>query len=279
MKYFRLIRIQDQYIQLGSVLAAAVYLHISDWKILLFWLLATTFNTFVAFIINELVDREDTDKYSWNKLHIAKNVTFNPKILAIIIVGFSFLGLLFSYLSRLFWWGLVMYILGVMYSLKPIRLKNRFALDVIVQMVIWVIIPFLALESLYKNIFPDISFILTMTLILFPEGFAYQLADFNADKKVGLKGTHVILGMNNSLIFGILCLALGLILFIYLKIYLIAIWLLPIVTIGIFTMFLYLVWLKEKNPDRKILSIQKYIRIIKPFSQLIIPYLIVWLFV
>ncbi len=273
-----MLRLQDQYLLISSVLAAGLYVKI-PWSLLLSWLFANVLFSCTSFMLNELVDRQDVDKYSWNKIHIKKGEKFDNKIVITIFIVLSFLGLYLAFISRLLWWGLGIYILELLYSLKPIRLKSRFFLDMLVQLLAWFIVPYLAPIWLYGRAFEILPKIFPAACILWALIFSYQLADYPGDVKGGLKGTHVVLGMKNSLILGLVLGLLGTVLFFVQKIYLVAPWAWLMVGIAIFDCVLYLRWLGMKTLDNQVKSMQTFVHILKSIGYLAVPYLLVWYFV
>ena len=275
MKYLRLLRLQDQYIQFGTAFAAGLYLNIRDWRIF-YWAISSTCISITAFMVNELTDRKDVDIYSWNAIHIGKDVKFNNLVLTFIFVTLSLTGLYIAYLISLFWWGLTMYIIGLSYSLKPIRLKGKFILDILSQLAVWLIIPFLAPISLYTDLITTAPFILIFALIYWSICFPYQLADFTADLKSGIRPTHVVLGMRNSLIFGAILAILGIYFYFKLNIYLNYPWSIVFLALTCYLLYLYIKWLGLNKIANQIKSMQKDILIIKPLTQLLVPYLVIW---
>lgn len=275
MKYFRLLRIQDQYPQISSILAVGIILsQKSSWIIL--WALAAVFLSFPAFILNELTDREDTDKYSWNPIHIKKGDVIDLRIAWLMIVLFSLAGLIISYSINLFWWGFSLWSAGMAYSLKPVRLKNVFALDILAQLLLGVVIPFLA-PFFHENTFTN-TFALTLGMATFAwcVVWPYQLADFIADQKAGLRGTHIILGMKNSLILGAVFSFIAVATFFIAKIYLIAPWAWIFAPFVVYAVYKYFSWYKLNNLTKQISSMQLYVRRVKPATQLLVPYLLAW---
>lgn len=109
------------------------------------WILASTLISITAFIANELTDKNDVDKYSWNNIHIKDGNQLSYWIVSIIFITFSIIGLFLSSSIGLFNWGLLMYVTGLMYSLKPIRLKARPVWDILTQLMVWLFIPFIRL--------------------------------------------------------------------------------------------------------------------------------------
>lgn len=278
MKYLRLLRLQDQYIQLGCAIASGIYLNIKDWSIL-FWAIATTFFSFTAFMINELTDRQDVDINSWNSIHVQKNIKYNNWILAILFIIFSILGLYIAYLVNLFWWGFAMYLIGLFYSLKPIRLKGRLIFDIIAQLSVWWFIPFIAPISLHQNLSSALIFIITHSLLSWSIFYPYQLADFKADLKAGFKSTHIMLGLDKSLILGLLMGLAGLLIYFKLNMFQNYPWTVALMFLTVTAIYSYQKWLKIKSTESKLHSMQLYVVRFKPLTQLLLPYLLIWYFI
>ncbi|OGK19410.1 hypothetical protein A2866_01725 [Candidatus Roizmanbacteria bacterium RIFCSPHIGHO2_01_FULL_39_8] len=229
-------------------------------------------------MVNELVDREDTDKYSWNPVHIGKNTRLNMKIVGFLFFLFTILGLLFSYLAGFFWWGILLWIIGIMYSLKPVRLKARFGLDILAQISCAIFIPFLAPISTLGNLRNTLVFTLILSLMLWSVVFPYQLADYEADVRAGLKSTHVVLGMKNSLIFGFFLVVGSVSSYVMLRFFNYS-WSIFLVLLAIFSAAMYLHWYRMKSQKKQQESMQSYVRIVKPLSQILPFYFLVWMFI
>lgn len=278
MKYIRLLRLEDHYIILGVVISAGLYFHIRNWWLII-WAAATAFISICAFILNEFVDKEDTDLYSWNPIHIKKGERFNLWVVGLLFSFFTVAGLILAYVDGLIWWGIVMYLIGIFYSLKPIRFKGRFGLDVAAQLVTWIVIPFLAVGWKFgdmKDIFPLMIVIL---FICWAFILPYQLADYIADLKAKLRGTHIVLGMRKSLFLGGFLSMMGTVLFFSLQLYRIIPWALIFVAIAVYVFVRYIEWLRMSSLTKQTVSMQKYVRFVKPIGYLIIPYLLIWMFV
>lgn len=273
MKYLKLFRLQDQYIQFGCAVASGIYLHIKDWWII-WWAIATTFISITAFMINELTDSQDVDINSWNSIHLPKNLKFQNWVLALIFIIFSISGLYIAYLINLFWWGLVMYLIGISYSLKPIRLKGRLIIDIIAQLSIWWLIPFLAPISVLQDISSSATFTIILILLTWSIFYPYQLADFMADLKAGIKPTHIVLGMEKSLILGLLLGMIGVFLYLKINIFQNNPWTIVIALLAVMAIIFYLKWLKMKSLENQVQSMQIYVGRVKPLTQLLIPYLL-----
>ncbi|MBI2641694.1 UbiA family prenyltransferase [Candidatus Roizmanbacteria bacterium] len=276
MKYLKLLRLDEHYPVLGCVLASSLYLQQRGMWII-WWSLGAISFSIIAFVTNELVDRNDVDVYSWNKIHVGKLTKLDNRVLAFLFVFFIISGFVFSYLSGFFWWGIAFFIIGVLYSLKPFRLKSRFALDILAQVACAFVIPFLA--PIYSLGTPGSSLLLLLNacLILWAIVFPYQLADYKADVKARLKSTHVVLGMRKSLLLGLLLVLGGVILFFYFRIFSLAPWLSILLVLVGYTAYKYVQWLRMSNLNSQTLSMQKYAGTMKPLSQLLVPYVLIWM--
>lgn len=278
MKYFRLLRLEDQYLQFISALAAGVYLGSGDWLIF-WWAIASTFLSFTAFIINEITDRHDSDKYSWNPVHVGRG-SLNMRVVGSMFLIFSVSGLVMSYRLGFLWWGLAIYVLGILYSLEPIRLKRRFGLDVAAQLCVWWILPFLAPVWAHGNHAVILSIVIIGSFLVWPIFFPYQLSDFVADQKAGFQNTHIQLGMFASLQFGYWLGIIGLILFGVFRMYILAWWMTPLVFMCFASLFLYRHWMRMSSVADQTSSMRQYVGFMKPLTQLLVPYfLILWFFV
>lgn len=275
-KYLRLLRLQDQYLQLGCALAAGVYLHFKTgyfW----WWAIAVTLISFSTFITNEMVDREDVDKYSWNKVHLRKSDRLDKRTVSLMWWVCSLFGLMISFGVGLFFFGLLMLLIGTIYSAKPIRLKARPVFDILAQLSVWWWIPFVA-PVVYFGMFDarTLLFVISLTLLIWGSYYPYQLSDFSADKKAGLRGSHIYLGMGGSLLFGLAALILGLVTYLAFGIYSYEPWSVIFVVVALFSLIHYLFWLRK--PDSTVEnSMQRYVSYMKPLSWLLVPYIIWWL--
>lgn len=276
MKYIKLLRLQDQYLTIGIILGSNLVLH-KFYFLSIYWVFGATFISIVSFILNELVDRNDVDEKSWNPVHIGK-INLNSKIVGVLIVGFSIAGLYYSYLAGLFILGLAMYLIGVLYSLPPFRFKIRFAIDVIAQLLLGVILPGLGPFILEGKIIYGLYLSLPIAFIIWGSVLPYQLADFEEDRKAGFHNTHIVLGFRNSLYFGLLFSLLGLIFFFIFKLQKIAPWSVILAIVGVYSVYKYVTWMRDSNFKSILLSMQKYVLLIKPISQLFIPYLLILMY-
>lgn len=275
MPYVRLLRLPDQYIQFGAAIAAGLYTGEKSWWIFS-WAIATTFISFSAFIANELTDRNDVDRYSWNPLHVRQSV--DSTIAWIIAVLCAVIGLFVASKLSLLWWAVGMLVLGLAYSLEPIRFKRRFLLDTMGQLVVWWAIPFIApLFSMRTIGPPEFLFALTMAFLQWGLFLPYQLADFEADRKVGFTNTHVTLGMKRSLTLGRVCVIGGVFLYVLLGYYRQFLWSLPFAVAGAWMIGLYNGWLRLAIITKQTDAMQRYILRFKPVSQVMaIVYFLLW---
>lgn len=283
MGYLRLLRLPDQYIQFGAAIAAGLYTGASGWWIL-GWAIAATLISFTGFIANELTDRMDVDRYSWNTLHVGTKERLHPMIARGIAAVSALAGLTLAASLSLFWWAAVMLGLGLLYSLEPIRFKRRFILDGLGQLVVWWVIPFsapiarLASEGMVTVGVWDILFALTMIFLQWGLFLPYQLADFEADRRAGFKNTHVVLGMEKSLMLGRFLVILGVGMYLVFGFALRFMWSAPFAVAGIWAIGRYGTWAKIPGVTQKSIAMQGYVRILKPVSQLMVPVFLIWWF-
>lgn len=210
MNYLRLLRIRDQFVQFGFAIASGLWMSIYDINILI-WAASTTLLSFAMFAVNELVDRNDTDRYSWNDTAHIKDKQINEKLAYFEVVLLTVIGLILANAVNLVSWALTMSAIGFSYSLKPIRLKSTMIFDVLTQLAVWVWIPFLAPMTIYGGIQMNaVLFIISFSFLVWSFTLPYQLADYFADKKAGIKGTHIFMGLKGSIYFGIFCMLIGL---------------------------------------------------------------------
>lgn len=278
--YIRLLRLPDQYIQFGAAIAAGLYTGEKNWWIF-WWAIAATLISFATFIANELTDSDDVDRYSWNPLHVtAKEVN---RVLAWGIAGISALaGLLLAAYVFLFWWAAALLAVGLAYSLEPLRLKRRVLLDGFAQLAVWWVIPFsapivrLAGEGIVSIGARDLVFGVTMVLLQWGLFLPYQLADFAADRKAGFKNTHVVLGMEKSLMLGRLLVILGVGMYVVFGYALRFMWSLPFAIAGIWAILQYGTWLRLRSVSQQSATMQRYIRVLKPVSQAMAVVFFIW---
>jgi 4-hydroxybenzoate polyprenyltransferase len=269
-------RLPDQYLQVFSSLAAGVYL--SDRSLWIFlWTLSLTSFSITAAMLNELTDRNDSDKYSWNhKVHVGDE-NFSMPIVWTLFLLFALLGLWLSYLSGLFGWGIVFFVLGLLYSIEPIRLKKWPIVDVLCLVAVWWGIPFLAPVSLFTEWEPSfLLFLLSFGFLSWSTFLPYVLADFEADKKAKFLSTHVIMGVSGSLLFGLILTILGIISYVISGIYMTQMWTAVEMFFAIYAVYKYVLWIKMKKQSDQISSFRDYVRFLKPLSRLLVPYMLLF---
>ncbi len=270
-------RLPDQFMPAGAVFAAGIFMGERSERVLL-WAVASTLLSVVAFMVNELVDRHDTDKYSQNTIHVSAREHNHTSVVAGIVVVFSSVALWFSYSVGLLGWALLMFVICILYSLKPIRLKGVFGLDLATQTVASLVIPFVAPLIQYGH-FDRGVFLVALSLSLpVTAGFLlYQLCDIAGDRKAKLSCTHVVLGEQKSLVLGFILCVVGVLLFLFVwKL----VWLWVFVPFSIVTAGYYWVALKKASQKAKIAVCLSYRHTMKPIARLLLPYfLMVWLLV
>ncbi len=275
-KYFRLLRLQDEHFQFGFALASGVYLG-SHTGYVLWWALSVTFISFCAFIVNELTDREDVDRYSWNPAHLKKTDRLDNRIVVMMWLTFAAAGFLIAFGLGQLSFAAAMLVVGTLYSMKPIRLKALPVLDILAQLMVWFWIPFLAPIYFFGFVTSQtLLFVLTLSLICWGFFYPYQLADFSADKKGGLAATHVLLGMEKSLFLGFSVLLSGLVLYFVFGQFSLAPWSIVFVLMGRVLVGFYLYWFSLPSEERE-KAMQKAVGLVKPLSWAVVPYLLFWL--
>jgi 4-hydroxybenzoate polyprenyltransferase len=275
-KYLRILRLQDQYIQFSSAIFGGIFVHDYHWMILI-WAIAVTFLSFSAFIVNEVTDRKDTDRYSWNATHRFYAEPLDMRIVWIMFWIFSFLGIGISMVIGFFWWGLAIWVIGLLYSFKPVRLKGRFVFDILAQLFVWWGLPFLA--SVWWRVDPIMLSLFTIitSMIVWSAFYPYQIADYKADKKAGLLNTHVRLGVKGSTWFGFILGIIGIVLFFVFHVWVLIGWVFPIFIFTPVTIVLYGKWLTMNNDNKILLGMQSYSALAKSIGNIFPLYLfLVW---
>ena len=273
MKYLRLLRLGDHYVNIAIILASSVYLQrFGSWTI--WWIIATTLISISTFVVNEIIDRNDVDTYSWNPVHIGSNTKLNMKIVWFIILATSLSGIIFSLLAGFLWWGIAMLLVGMVYSIPPFRFKGTFGVDIIAQVASFFFIPVAAPLFYYGDTQSVFIYIMPMMFLIWAGVFPYQLADYESDRKAGLRPTHVVIGLKASLWLGIAIAFIGIMSYFILKLYTVAWWTAPLLFFTAFALYKYYVWLKTVSAKATFASMQAYVRLIRPLSELFLPYLI-----
>jgi len=279
MKYLRLLRLPDQYIQFAAGIAAGMLLGSREPRIL-WWAVATIFLAIPAYMVNELVDRKDTDRYSWNPIHKKlQSDTYSIPIVGALFALSTAVGLLMSVLLGYEWFGLAMFVIGILYSLPPVRLKGRFGLDIAAQLSFLWIVPFLAPVWGRLSTETILLFVIISSLIISAAVFPYQLADFEADRRAGLRNTHVTLGKRASIWLGILWGVVGMALYSIYGMYAWAPWTVPAVLVVPVALWVYVRALTRHNAGEQARGMQWFVRIFQPLSRVFAAALLIaWFF-
>lgn len=274
-KYLRLLRLQDQYIQMTSALFAGIFVGTQSWNILI-WTFAVTLLSCATFIVNELTDRQDSDRYSWNPVHRHFQDVLHPWIVWALFLGTSAGGLWLAMKIGFLWWGSALWFIGVLYSLEPVRCKRRFGLDIVAQLLVWWILPFLAPVWGRVPIELTLSMIIIMSFISWSVFYPYQIADYHADRKAKLQNTHVLLGVYASTRVGYILGIVGLVLFFLFGFQRFFLPLLPLLVIQIVALWAYGIWLTHTNVNHILAGMQTYVRLVKPIGMLFPLYFFLW---
>lgn len=278
MKYLRLLRLPHQSIIFAVGLGFGAYFKVRNWWFFS-WIVAACLISICAFMVNELVDRDDCDRYSWNGIHISSHDRYDWKIVFLMFAILTGGAFFIAYCDGLLWWAAAMYILSLLYSIKPVRLKTRPVLDSFAQMAGGFALPFMAIQSRYvgPNDWPILIAILCFIWALI---FPYQLADYEADRKAKINGTHILLGMKKSLAFGVSSLIIAAGIFFSFRYFMIIPWANILIFLAGYALYSYWRWLRMAKIGDQITSLQQFARVVSIASLLLVPYmLIVWLFV
>lgn len=157
---------------------------------------------FSAFLINELVDSFDTDKFNPEREKGITKHGVSRRLTLAAFIACAVAGLLFLTWSGLAWVGLAGFLVLFIYSAPPLRLKSRPFIELAAVTVGCALLPYIAYYLLV-----DVPFTWKEALILlfFATGFpAIQLvnegADFLADKQAKITTTVIFLGEKKNLI-------------------------------------------------------------------------------
>lgn len=278
-KYIRLLRLQDQHVEVSAVLAASIFMGVRE-PFVLWWALAVVYLSVPAYIINELVDAKDADRYSWNtKIHIRRSDKIDRRAAIALSVFLSVFGLSLSWSLGYFRWGAAILVIGILYSLEPIRLKRWPVVDLAAQVLSFWILPFLAVTWGRGN--PDlmIAFLILTVSAIISMLLPYQVTDISADEKAGLHGTHVVLGLKNSLFLGFLVGLFSVFSFILFDVYRWAPWITPFILFVPLTLWLYIRWMRMGSGSKQLDDMRHWVGIVKPLQQIIVVYLfLLWRF-
>lgn len=278
-KYIRLMRLQDQYTTVGGALAAGIYLNTREpWIVV--WAISCTFISIGTFILNELIDRQDVDTRSWNPIHIGKQTPIQHTVALILVAGFTVTGLALSISINMFWWALLMAVWYGLYSLPRVRLKTVFLWDIVTQIGAGWIIPFGVPILITRTFASDWMIIIATSALGWAIILPYQLADFTADTTIGFRSTHVVLGIQKSLIVGVLSGTIGILLFVFGGGLMYAPWIGAMVFLTAISMYLMIFqWRGITSVVKQELAFRRYWRFMKPLSQSLLPYVIILWFV
>lgn len=199
--WLKVFRIKEVLVGISPFLLASL-----DTQIILepvkFLLLVTGFLNifFSSFLINELVDSEDTDKFNPEREKgitrhgVSKKFTFwafvVTSILGIVLLNFLNLGII----------GIVGFLLLTVYSVPPIRLKAQPFLDLIAVTTGFAILPYLSYLYLAGTT-PNVFILLFFTTGFMAIDLVAEGADFDADRQAKINTTAVFLGEKKNLIF------------------------------------------------------------------------------
>jgi 4-hydroxybenzoate polyprenyltransferase len=192
------------------------------WLILFFGIIAICFFNSAIFIINQLGDI-DTDRLHIEKAKLPVSSGRVSKKRAIIIaLGFFLLGLVFSLLvSQIFLlFILITYLFALLYSFRPIRLKGRPFLDLMIIGIgfgSWAVVTAWAIYAGASIFFFPLPFL--PSSLLLGAGFFYAgthgihtASDWSADAQAGVNTTAVFLGPKKATKIGISLIGIGLLL-------------------------------------------------------------------
>jgi 4-hydroxybenzoate polyprenyltransferase len=239
------------------------------------WAFAFICLSISAFLVNFISENRNSDGNKWNLLDHQTNQDYNGKVVLALFVLFSIAGLLISFLLGLIWWAIAIYAVGVLYFLKPIHLKNRFALDLITQLSVWGILPFLAPLQSSGNISKAPDLVIPLSLIALSAILPHKLSQIESDSKEKLENTHTVLGMEKSLRLGLILSAVGALSFFGSRIFIYFIWSWPFLLLAIYSLKKYRDWLElfESKPKSLSLEITNYKNRLKLVSLPLVPYL------
>jgi 4-hydroxybenzoate polyprenyltransferase len=266
VKYLRLLRLQDQYVEFVAVASAALLVNVDDPRFV-WWAIGAICLSIPAYILNEIVDSKDVDGFSWNPVHIGKKETLDMRVVWVLGILLSVVGFWLVWNIGFIWWGVLLWILGIAYSWEPIRLKRRAGWDLIGQVATWWVIPFVAASWAEIEHIRVISFVTVTSFVILPVLFAYQFADMLADMKAKLQSTHVVLGMQQSLEVGFTVGVTALLLYIAFGLYVWAFWTIPLALLLVFVLGLYVRWMNLKTLPLQTQHMQWWVRRVKPLTQ------------
>lgn len=198
--YYKMLRLNEQGVALTSFFFGALDAQFLDLKSLFIVGFGLFCLSVASFIINEYIDARDTDMYS-AKIKALTKVKVVPGAVLTLWLIFSGVGCLVLFEYKLYWQAIATLLLGTAYSIPPIRLKARFAFDMLCIYLYLTVIPYSIGFSLSNQPFSQmftIPFIALSAFLGVAEG-VHLLGDLDADKKGGLHNTSVALGYANLL--------------------------------------------------------------------------------
>jgi len=269
--YLKLLRLSDQHVSLGFVIAGAIVANVTaSW--LWIWGLACVLLSMVAYVLNELQD-VDTDTHSWNPIHLqsAQRKKINSSVVVVMVISLlTISAFLAGWVGMLGWWVLLLG-LAIAYSLPPLRLKGVAGFDILVQVLTATLIPLLAvLWKANVSLVSATALIVILFLMIWSIFYPYQLADFVADQRAKLGNTHLKLGWQKTLQLMLIVSVLSVILFPIL--FQNQWWSLPFVIFTIHSGYWYWYWL-QVTPQQAMRSMQNYVLKMKPLSHVLLFYL------
>lgn len=167
---------------------------------LLVYLSSILMISILCFFTNEYTDK-DTDKFSLVKK--PSLISKGQFILVFIIMSLVVLFFITYINKRIIPFIILMYLLGISYSMPNIRLKKYFPLDQISLMLVVVVIPYIIPFILCQQ---TINYLTLFFLIIYL-GSTNLIAvskDIYADKKAGLKNISAFLGYKGVMILGLI---------------------------------------------------------------------------
>lgn len=153
----------------------------------------------VSFLVNEYIDAKDTDQYREDK----NDETPPASTFLAAIILCVFFGLIIAWRQGFLWQGVVLVMAGIIYSLPPIRTKNRPFWDFFTLALLFVVIPYL-LPYWWQGNFLNFSWLSLGFLLLFAltSNLIAVVRDIEPDQKAKLTTTGTVLGYKRTLILG-----------------------------------------------------------------------------
>jgi len=201
--FLRLLRIKDWrayllIVLLGFIISEGFLFPFRE--IFFFWLIIFSFLGF-GFSINECYDtKEDRLHKEKEKFFIGKKLTFKKGIIISFIT--ALLGLAFSayFGFKIFLFALFSLLLGLFYSVPPLRFKERPFLDLISHGLFAGALLFLFPLIVFKKEFTSLDYFLTLSIFYLSVILELRnhLEDYPSDKKAKLKTVACFLGYQKT---------------------------------------------------------------------------------